>query len=401
MGGFGINISWGNQKQPLSVERDNEGNWFYMMFKGGLKSKKGLSDSDKLDLAFENPAFLKVLTLNCDLFSLGKINSYENNKLKEIDVLYSVKKKPNYFQTWTKFNWEYLMYRMIFGYSVLRIVGNDLSRATLYWLNPARMDYNGKEFSRIVFSEAQFNSLRKKTIKYQHLDGKWEDIPLTELEFIQDLSNTYNSNFLIGRSRMDALLDVISNSGQSIRAKGGNLDFADKFLVSGQHDPENVTGLPMSEDDKRSAESILKGNKRVHAVKSKVDINRFTDNLANLKLDDSYIHDLYVIGSMYGTPREVIDANVKGSTYENQEKATGKHVEYSLKPAATALTDVLEERFDYQDLRMEWSHLSFNQVFEKDKADRQGIQLDNLQKAINLGVEIPDLSKRVDDILTM
>lgn len=401
MGGFGINISWGNQKQPLSVERDNEGNWFYTMFKGGLKSKKGLSDSDKLDLAFENPAFLKVLTLNCDLFSLGKINSYENNKLKEIDVLYSVKKKPNYFQTWTKFNWEYLMYRMIFGYSVLRIVGNDLSRATLYWLNPARMDYNGKEFSRIVFSEAQFNSLRKKTIKYQHLDGKWEDIPLTELEFIQDLSNTSNSNFLIGRSRMDALLDVISNSGQSIRAKGGNLDFADKFLVSGRHDPENVTGLPMSEDDKRSAESILKGNKRVHAVKSKVDINRFTDNLANLKLDDSYIHDLYVIGSMYGTPREVIDANVKGSTYENQEKATGKHVEYSLKPAATALTDVLEERFDYQDLRMEWSHLSFNQVFEKDKADRQGIQLDNLQKAINLGVEIPDLSKRVDDILTM
>lgn len=401
MGGFGINISWGNQKQPLSVERDNEGNWFYTMFKGGLKSKKGLSDSDKLDLAFENPAFLKVLTLNCDLFSLGKINSYENNKLKEIDVLYSVKKKPNYFQTWTKFNWEYLMYRMIFGYSVLRIVGNDLSRATLYWLNPARMDYNGKEFSRIVFSEAQFNSLRKKTIKYQHLDGRWEDIPLTELEFIQDLSNTSNSNFLIGRSRMDALLDVISNSGQSIRAKGGNLDFADKFLVSGRHDPENVTGLPMSEDDKRSAESILKGNKRVHAVKSKVDINRFTDNLANLKLDDSYIHDLYVIGSMYGTPREVIDANIKGSTYENQEKATGKHIEYSLKPAATALTDVLEERFDYQDLRMEWSHLSFNQVFEKDKADRQGIQLDNLQKAINLGVEIPDLSKRVDDILTM
>lgn len=401
MGGFGINISWGNQKQPLSVERDNEGNWFYTMFKGGLKSKKGLSDSDKLDLAFENPAFLKVLTLNCDLFSLGKINSYENNKLKEIDVLYSVKKKPNYFQTWTKFNWEYLMYRMIFGYSVLRIVGNDLSRATLYWLNPARMDYNGKEFSRIVFSEAQFNSLRKKTIKYQHLDGRWEDIPLTELEFIQDLSNTSNSNFLIGRSRMDALLDVISNSGQSIRAKGGNLDFADKFLVSGQHDPENVTGLPMSEDDKRSAESILKGNKRVHAVKSKVDINRFTDNLANLKLDDSYIHDLYVIGSMYGTPREVIDANVKGSTYENQEKATGKHVEYSLKPAATALTDVLEERFDFQDLRMEWTHLSFNQVFEKDKADRQGIQLDNLKKAIDLGVEIPDLSKRVDDILTM
>lgn len=401
MGGFGINISWGNQKKPLSVERDNEGNWFYTMFKGGLKSKKGLSDSDKLDLAFENPAFLKVLTLNCDLFSLGKINSYENNKLKEIDVLYSVKKKPNYFQTWTKFNWEYLMYRMIFGYSVLRVVGNDLSRATLYWLNPARMDYNGKEFSRIVFSEAQFNSLRNKTIKYQHLDGRWEDIPLTELEFIQDLSNTSNSNFLIGRSRMDALLDVISNSGQSIRAKGGNLDFADKFLVSGQHDPENVTGLPMSEDDKRSAESILKGNKRVHAVKSKVDINRFTDNLANLKLDDSYIHDLYVIGSMYGTPREVIDANVKGSTYENQEKATGKHVEYSLKPAATALTDVLEERFDYQDLRMEWSHLSFNQVFEKDKADRQGIQLDNLKKAIDLGVEIPDLSKRVDDILTM
>ena len=401
MGGFGINLSWGNPKKPLSFERDNEGNWFYTMFRGGLSSKKGLSDSSKLDLAFENPAFLKVLTLNCDLFSLGKINEYENNKKKEIDFLYSIKKKPNHFQTWTRFNWEYLMYRMIFGYSVLRIVGNDLSRATLYWLNPARMDYNGKEFSRIVYSESEFKALKRKTVKYQHLDGKWEDIQLSELEFIQDLSNTCNSNLLIGRSRMDSLWDVIGNSGQSIRAKGGNLDFADKFLVAGQTNPNDITVLTMSEDDKRSAEDILKGNKRVHAIKSRVDINRFTDNFANLKLDDSYIHDLYVIGSMYGTPREVIDANVKGSTYENQEKSTGKHVEYSLKPAGTALTDVFEERFNYQDLRMEWNHLSFNQVFEKDKAERQGIQLDNLKKAIDMGVTVPDLDNRVNEILTM
>lgn len=104
---------------------------------------------------------------------------------------------------------------------------------------------------------------------------------------------------------------------------------------------------------------------------------------------------------MYGIPREVLDANTKGSTYENQEKSTGKHVEYSLKPAGTALTDVLEKRFSFQDLRMEWKHLSFNQVFEKDKAERQGIQLDNLKKAIDMGITVPDLDSRVNEILTM
>lgn len=200
---------------------------------------------------------------------------------------------------------------------------------------------------------------------------------------------------------MDALWGIISNSEQAIRAKGGNLDFSDKFLVTGQHDPDNVTSIPFNEDDKRDAESAIRGGKRVHVIKNKADIKRFTDNLANLKLDDSYLTDLYLIGSMYGIPREVLDANTKGSTYENQEKSTGKHIEYSLKPAGTALTDVLEERFSFEDIRMEWNHLSFNQVFERDKAERQGIQLDNIKKAIDMGVNIPDLDNRVNEILTM
>ena len=74
MGGLSFNFSWGNQSKPLSVERNNDGNWFYKMFSSSTRLKKGISDSKKLDIAFENPAFLKVLTLNCDLFSLGKIN---------------------------------------------------------------------------------------------------------------------------------------------------------------------------------------------------------------------------------------------------------------------------------------------------------------------------------------
>jgi hypothetical protein len=90
-------------------------------------------------------------------------------------------------------------------------------------------------------------------------------------------------------------------------------------------------------------------------------------------------------------PRDVLEANLRGSTYENQEKATARHVEYSLKPAGQNLTDEFEIMFNYNELRPEWSHLMFNQVFEKERQEVLQLKLQNEQLARELGIDINTL----------
>jgi hypothetical protein len=109
-----------------------------------------------------------------------------------------------------------------------------------------------------------------------------------------------------------------------------------------------------------------------------------------LKLDDSYYNDFFMIGSMYGIPKDVLESAIRGnSTYDNQEKAIGRHVDYVMKPKGQMLTDELEEKFGYKDLKMSWGHLSFNQVFELQKETVIKAKLDNaiLAKANQLNVE--------------
>ena len=88
--GFFFNIGFGgNQREPLNIDTDNSGNIFYTMFSSSSAIGKAIPDNDKLMVILNNPALLKVIALDCDIFSLGKINQYENNKLKEADFLYS------------------------------------------------------------------------------------------------------------------------------------------------------------------------------------------------------------------------------------------------------------------------------------------------------------------------
>jgi len=400
--GLSFSFNWGNS--PQEVTRDTSGNWWYQIWSSlsGKDHTERIPDKKKVQVALSNPAFLKVLSMNCDLFSLGKINEYQNNELKEIDFLYSQKKKPNFYQTWTQWTWEYMFYRMIFGYSVLRRNGNILNdNNQIYWLNPANIDWDEKKFSKFTNSVANFNEQQRQTIKYTHPDGSTEKIALSELTFIQEMTNTATGNFYKGVSKMDALYKVLSNSESALDAKGVNLDFAKKFLVSGKTDPNNISAIPMGEGEKESIETKVQSNKNVHATKSPVTLDRFVKDIAKLELDESFREDYFTIGSMYNIPRDVLEASLEGSTYENQEKATMRHVDYSMRPAGSALTDVLEDIFSYQDLRTEWNHLSFNQFAELQREERKKVQLENIKLAIDLGYKPKDLQNDIEQILTM
>ena len=73
--GLNFNFSWGAGPQPVQIEKDKAGNWFYWMFGGRGGNYKKLTPTEKLRTILSNPACLKVFALNSDLFSLGKINT--------------------------------------------------------------------------------------------------------------------------------------------------------------------------------------------------------------------------------------------------------------------------------------------------------------------------------------
>jgi len=61
------------------------------------------------------------------------------------------------------------------------------------------------------------------------------------------------------------------------------------------------------------------------------------------------------------------------------------------------LTDILEVIFEQEDLRPSFSHCPFNKVFEKEKQEDIKLQLENLEKAQTLGLDITKQLKEIYD----
>jgi hypothetical protein len=389
--GFNFNIGF-NSSMPSSVERNSDGSFFFETFTSDARHNRLLTERQKLNAVLSNPAVLKVFTINCDLFSMGKINQ----KKGETDFLYSKRSKPNFKQTWTQFLWEYMFWVQTGTAYLWNPSGASIlsENNTIQWLNPVYMEFDTTVIDKLkslVFSEATYKDILKGTVRYDLGNGQTKVIPLNEITPFFDLSNCIDGNFYKGASRLDALYKVISNSEQALDAKAINLEFTKKFMVSGKNSDDNIMNLVMPDGEKNSIESSMRSNKSVHAVKTPVNISRFVENIASLKLDDSYYNDFFMIGSMYGIPKDVLESAIRGnSTYDNQEKAIGRHVDYVMKPKGQMLTDELEVMFKYKDLVMSWGHLSFNQVFELQKEAVLKAKLDNAILAKNNALNTED-----------
>jgi hypothetical protein len=364
--GFNFNFGFGNNT-PQIIERDSSGNIFFEIF-SGTQASKFKSEQDKINTVLSNPAVLKVFALNCDLFSLGKINN---------DFLYTQRKKPNFKQNWTQFLWDYMFFTQL-GTAYLWTPNNKLNETSpIQWLNPANIEFDTNlidKINNLILSNITYKELIKGTIKY-NFGNTTKLIPLSEITPFYDLTNSVSDNSFKGISRIDALYKIISNSENALNAKNINLEFSQKFVASSKS--ESLESVNMTDTEKQNIEGIVRSNKNVHAIKKPIDIKRFVDDIARLKLDECFYNDYFMIGSMYGIPRDVLEANLKGSTYENQEKAVNRHVEYVLKPKGQMLTDSFEDLFNYSDLVMSWEHLSFNQVFERERQEVIKLKLEN------------------------
>lgn len=162
--------------------------------------------------------------------------------------------------------------------------------------------------------------------------------------------------------------------------------------------------MPMGEDEKRSIEQKVNGKKNVHAVKSMIDIKRFVENIASLKLDDIGLAQYFLIGSAYGIPKDVLEAFNSG-TYENQEKARGAFVSYCLQPKGNLFFGAHANFFGYdkdgKSIVIDWEHLPFMQVFAKERAETKKTNSETLLNLMKAGVNLEEINKELDTNFTV
>ena len=376
-----------NSNKPNYVERDSNGNFFYSIkdFFNGLESNYFNSYQKKLKAVIYNPAVLKVITFRADIYSQIKFNEFANDKLVQNDFLYNIAKKPNPMQSWVDFHYDISFWRDLGNAYIYK------EKDVIYCLNPLFIEIKEaqlKEINKYRFSDFQTKQSKKGEFKAKFNEkAEWQTLKLENLYILSDLSPSITGNWMQGNSRLDALYQVVKNSELSLKAKNRNLFYTTKFSVSGQYDASNQYSTPMGEAEKISIEKGLQGNREIYATKEKIDVKQLVNNLSSLKLDDSYIADLSIIGNMYGLGKDVLDILAKGSTFENKEKAIGSFIDYSIMPKAQQNSDLYEIIFEKEDIRGSFKHLPFNAVFEQEKINNNTVELNNLILAVELGLD--------------
>lgn len=392
-------FNFSSNKLPNYVERDSSGGFFYTIkeFFNGKDDYKGFTSyQKKLDAVLYNPAVLKVIGFRADIYSQIKFNEYQNDKLVKNDFLYSFQKAPNPMQSWIDFHYDVSFWRDLGNAYIYK------EKDVLYCLNPLYIDISEqklKEINKYRFSNYQSKQAKTGTFKAKFNDGsEWQTLKLENLYILSDLSTSISGNWLEGNSRLDALFQVVENSRLSLKAKNRSLFYTTKFSVSGQHDANDVSSLPMGDKEQQSITQGLQGSKEIYATKQKIEIKQLVDNLSNLKLDDSYISDLSIIGNMYGLGKDVLDILSKGSTFENKEKAIGSFIDYAIMPKAQQNSDLYEIIFEKEDIRGSFKHLPFNAVFEQEKINNNTIELNNLKIASELGLDAKIVNNKLKEI---
>lgn len=361
------------------------------------------NDSQKLEMILSNPAMLKVTSLMCDMFSLGKVYVYKGGKALDTDPFLEMIKRPNPFQSESEFKWDFMFWQMIgntYVYCDSLIPTEDNS---LYVLENHKINFPTEMLAwkdKIILAKSSQNTIDKFNVEYRYADGTATSLQWKYIIHNSDL--TKSGNWFSGPSRIDALYKVISNSEEALNAKNVNLRYTAKFIVAGQADPNNVSELPMSETEKKDVESKMNSRrKQVYAMKSMIDIKRFVSDMAALKLDDCYLSDYFTIGSMFGIPKDVLEA-FNSSTFENQEKARGAFVSYCLQPKGDTWFSSMAYKFGYKDreIIIDWEHLPFMQVFAKERAETGKIQSETLLNLMKAGVKMEQINEMLDLELT-
>jgi len=385
---------WGKLNQRV-LQDWTKGQVFYP-FAGHTKYNNFQNESAKLDVILQSPAPLTVLTLNCDLFSLGKVQIKDlDGQILDKHPLYDILENPNFFQSQNDILWDYMFWNML-GNAYLSIDNRStLVSNKLYFLNPAKMDFPQNminDADKLMLSQTSYNQFINSNITYRYDNGKTTKINYKKILHFADQSQTTNAWFK-GSSRIDALYKVISNSELSLDAKNIELLFNGKFMVSGKVGENDLDQPMMSNDDKNDIEQKVIKDKPVTAVRKMVDIKKFVDSLQSDKLFKSYMSDVFTIGRMFNIPKDVIEVMIdSGAKYENKKLATADHVDYALQPKGNQLINGLIKYFGFEDVTgcLDWSHLPFMQVRQRQRYEAELDRARALREYLNAGMDAED-----------
>lgn len=365
------------------------------------------SDICKLKAIFSNPAMMKVFALQCDLFSLGKIYVYKDDKEVKNDPYLSMIKKPNHFQYQSQFLWDVMFWNMVgncYNYCESKIISDDNN---MYVLQNDKIQFPTEMNSyqdKIILSKNEKNKIDNLKLDYTYCDGSTVKLNWSNIIHMPDLTNGAG-NWFKGASRIDSLYKIISNSEASMDALNINIRYSGKFMVAGKADPAKTdfSNIPLSDPEKQDIETKINGRKSVHAVKSMIDIKRFVENIGALKLDEIGLSQYFLIGTSYGIPKDVLEAFNSG-TFENQEKARGAFVSYCLQPKGNLFFESHADFFGYTELNksivIDWEYLPFMQVFAKERAETAKVQSETLLNYMRAGVTLVEINEILDTKFT-
>lgn len=355
-------------------------------------------DIQKLQMVLTSPAALKVFCLQCDLFSLGRVEVKDKKgKVIDNDPFMLLLQQPNPFQTQSQFLWDYCFWLMLgnsYTYCNSRVLD---SSNKLYHLEPSKLQFPAdllKKSDQFIFSDAEFSQRNKQTITYRYRDGSTFSFPLDRMIISSDLTNGLG-NFYKGNSRVDALYKIISNSEHALDSKNINLRYAGKFLVGSNND---AAKLGLSEDEKTDIINKMETNdKRVFPLKTMVEIRRFVENMKVLELGTAFQEDFFTIGGLYNIPKDVLEAYLKSSTFENQEKARMAHVTYTLQPKGEQWMDSFEKHFGYnkegKTICISWDHLPMMGIFKNDDATAKNMNVQTFTAMRSAGIPLEEVNE--------
>lgn len=373
--------------------------WGWNVVNASTAFNQYASDREKLAMILQNPAVLKVFSLQCDLFSMGRVcvKDADGNEIPD-DPFLTLLKAPNPLtKTESQFLWDYMFYLMLgtancyVNSSVVDAAGENV----MYLLDPSKIDWPyelEKKKDKMIFSKVELKKMMETKVTYRYEDGSTFEFPLSRLIQSFDLTNGIG-NYYRGPSRIDALYKVISNSEHILDAHNINIRYSGKFTVGSENKVgASAMSMPMSDIEKKDLESKIDGkDKDVFAIRAKVNIERFVSDLAALQLGPEYLHQYFIIGNMFNIPRDVLEA-YNSATYENQEKARAAHVNYTLEPKGNQFMDSFEVFFGYRqqgkNIFISWDHLPFMQIFAKEQVEVKQANVNALNSLLGLGVSI-------------
>lgn len=391
-----FNLSFGFGNKPKSVHINERGDIQYHMMEVSLNNKvKGFKN--KYNLLINSPAFMSPARKVFDLASQARINSYkEDGKINKVNAIYDVATKPNKFQSWTEFH-ATVVFRALCGSAWIYAPNDRVSESdSIFVLDPNRIEIEPKlieRLSKFILSEKTYKEIFKEQIRYVFPDGSSEDIELSKIRIVSAMPNGLTNNFLESLSLIDCLIKPILNSESALDSENANLFLARKLMVTKKG--ANTLGEFNTQGDKekQSTEESLTSEKLVTSSNVELHSQRLIEGKDALKIPESYINSSLIIADVLGVDKALLPFS--NATYENQEKGAGRTIEYAVMPIMDKYIEVLEYLTNIPSLKASFDHCSFNQVFGKEREEKNKLTLENIQKAIELNLLSLEEAKRI------